>query len=97
MPPPPGPGTGGTEGLARSAGTGSSHFGSRRLLARLRDVMAGSGSPQARLDKIVTLIAAEMVAEVCSCYLMRAGEVLELFATIGLAPEAVHRTRMRVG
>ncbi|NBB82861.1 MAG: phosphoenolpyruvate--protein phosphotransferase [Alphaproteobacteria bacterium] len=69
----------------------------RRLLARLRDVMAGTGSPQARLDKIVRLIAAEMVAEVCSCYLIRPGEVLELFATVGLNPEAVHRTRLRVG
>jgi len=69
----------------------------RRLLARLRDVMAGSGTAQARLDKIVRLIAAEMVAEVCSCYLIRPGETLELFATIGLNPEAVHRTRLRVG
>ena len=69
---------------------------SRRLLARLRDIMAGSGAAQERLDKIVRLIAADMVAEVCSCYLMRAGEVLELFATIGLNPEAVHRTRLRV-
>src|SRR6201999_624136 len=71
--------------------------GARRLLSRLRDIMAGSGAAQARLDKIVQLIAAEMVAEVCSCYLMRAGEVLELFATVGLNPEAVHRTRLRVG
>ncbi|HET8726647.1 MAG TPA: phosphoenolpyruvate--protein phosphotransferase [Alphaproteobacteria bacterium] len=70
---------------------------SRRLLARLRDVMAGSGTVQSRLDKIVQLIAAEMVAEVCSCYVMRPGDVLELFATIGLNPEAVHRTRLRVG
>jgi phosphotransferase system enzyme I (PtsP) len=69
----------------------------RRLLARLRDIMAGSGTAQARLDKIVRLIAAEMVAEVCSCYLMRAGEVLELFATVGLNAEAVHRTRLRLG
>ena len=38
-----------------------------------------------------------MVAEVCSAYVMRAGEVLELFATEGLRPEAVHRTRLRVG
>ncbi|MEO1225274.1 MAG: phosphoenolpyruvate--protein phosphotransferase [Pseudomonadota bacterium] len=70
---------------------------SRRLLSRLRDVMAGSGSAQARLDKIVRLIAAEMVAEVCSCYVVRPGEVLELFATVGLNPEAVHQTRLRVG
>jgi hypothetical protein len=57
---------------------------SRRLLARLRDVMAGSGSAQHRLDKIVTLIGAEMGADVCSCYVMRAGDILELFATVGL-------------
>jgi phosphotransferase system, enzyme I, PtsP len=69
----------------------------RRLLSSLRDVMAGSGSAQGKLDKIVQLIAAEMGAEVCSCYVLRAGEVLELFATKGLNPEAVHNTRLRVG
>ena len=30
-------------------------------------------------------------------YVMRAGEVLELFATEGLNPDAVHQTRLRVG
>ncbi|MGO8921162.1 MAG: phosphoenolpyruvate--protein phosphotransferase [Stellaceae bacterium] len=70
---------------------------SRRLLRRLRDVMAGSGTAQERLNEIVRIIAGDMVAEVCSCYVMRAGEVLELFATEGLRPEAVHRTRLRVG
>ncbi len=69
----------------------------RRLLAGLRDIMAGSGSGQDRLDKIVTLIGAEMRADVCSCYVMRAGEVLELFATEGLNKTAVHNTRLRVG
>ncbi|HML11207.1 MAG TPA: phosphoenolpyruvate--protein phosphotransferase [Stellaceae bacterium] len=59
--------------------------------------MAASGTAQERLDRIVLLVAAEMVAEVCSIYVMRAGEVLELFATEGLRPEAVHRTRLRVG
>jgi phosphotransferase system enzyme I (PtsP) len=38
-----------------------------------------------------------MVAEVCSVYVMRAGEVLELFATRGLRAEAIHKTRLRVG
>jgi phosphotransferase system, enzyme I, PtsP len=76
---------------------GGNVSGTRRLLRRLRDVMAGSGSAQERLDRIVRIIAAEMVAEVCSAYVMRAGEVLELFATEGLRPEAVHRTRLRIG
>lgn len=70
---------------------------SRRLLARVRDVMAGGGSAQQRLDKIVSIIAADMVAEVCSVYVMRAGEVLELFGTEGLKASAVHNTRLRVG
>ena len=70
---------------------------SRRFLARLRDVMAGGGLPQERLDRVVKLIARDMVAEVCSVYVMRAGEVLELFATEGLMKSAVHLTRLRVG
>ena len=76
---------------------GAAATGSRRVLRRLRDVMAGSGTAEERLNTIVKIIAADMVAEVCSCYVMRAGEVLELFATEGLRPEAVHRTRLRVG
>lgn len=69
----------------------------RRLLKRLRDVMAGSGDARGRLRKIVTLIAAELHADVCSCYIMRAGEILELFATHGLRQEAVHVTRLQNG
>src|SRR5690606_8454814 len=71
--------------------------GSRLLLRRLRDVMAGGGSAQDRLNKVVTIIAADMVAEVCSAYIRRAGDLLELFATEGLKPEAVHKTRLRIG
>ena len=69
----------------------------RRMLSRLRDVMAGAGEVQGRLDKVVTLIAEDLKADVCSCYVMRAGEVLELFATHGLSQRAVHLTRLRVG
>ena len=71
--------------------------GTRRLLRRLRDTMAGSGTAEERLDLIVRVVAAEMGAEVCSAYVMRAGEVIELFATEGLRSEAIHRTRLRVG
>jgi phosphotransferase system enzyme I (PtsP) len=69
----------------------------RRLLARLRDVMAGAGAAQERLNQVTALIAADMVAEVCSIYVRRAGDVLELFATQGLSMDAVHVTRLRVG
>ena len=71
--------------------------GPRVLLRRLREIMAEQTSAQTRLDKLVTVIAANMVAEVCSIYLRRAGKALELFATEGLNPAAVHRTRMKEG
>ncbi len=74
-----------------------SAMGPRRLLRRIRDVMASEAEAQKKLDQIVRIIAADMVAEVCSVYIQRAGEVLELFATQGLNPKAVHRTRLRVG
>ncbi len=69
----------------------------RVLLRHLHRVMAGPGSAEERLQKVVRLIAQNMVAEVCSVYLVRAGDILELFATEGLNPEAVHRTRLRIG
>lgn len=71
--------------------------GSRRLLRRLRDIMAGPDAAQARLDQIAALIARELVAEVCSIYVRRAGDVLELFATEGLRADAVRNTRLMVG
>lgn len=71
--------------------------GPRTLLRRLREIMAENTSAQMRLDKLVQVIASNMVAEVCSIYLRRQGKSLELFATEGLNPAAVHRTRMRAG
>src|SRR4051794_1390684 len=66
--------------------------GPRVLLRRLREVMAEPVSAQDRLDKIVVLIAANMVAEVCSVYVLRVDGTLELYATEGLKREAVHQT-----
>ncbi|HEY4115692.1 MAG TPA: phosphoenolpyruvate--protein phosphotransferase [Rhizomicrobium sp.] len=71
--------------------------GPRALLRRIREIMAETGTAQARFDKLVSVIAANMVAEVCSIYLRRAGNVYELFATEGLNREAVHRTRLKQG
>src|SRR6202451_979534 len=71
--------------------------GPRMLLRRLREIMAERASAQVKLDRLVAVIAANMVAEVCSIYLRRAGNSLELFATEGLNRSAVHRTRMRSG
>jgi phosphotransferase system, enzyme I, PtsP len=66
-------------------------------LKRLREVMAGPGGADERLQVLVRMIAANMVAEVCSVYMRRADEVLELIATEGLNPAAVHVTKLRVG
>jgi phosphotransferase system enzyme I (PtsP) len=69
--------------------------GPRVLLRRLREVMAEPVSAQERLDKVVVLIAANMVAEVCSLYVLRVDGTLELYATEGLNRQAVHLTVMR--
>jgi phosphotransferase system enzyme I (PtsP) len=69
--------------------------GPRVLLRRLREVMAEPVSAQERLDKIVVLIAANMVAEVCSVYVLRVDSTLELYATEGLNRNAVHLTVLR--
>ena len=71
--------------------------GPRGLLKRLREVMAETLGAQDRLDKIVRHIAANMVAEVCSVYVLRSDAVLELFATEGLNPQAVHEASLMVG
>ncbi|MDP2296598.1 MAG: phosphoenolpyruvate--protein phosphotransferase [Pseudolabrys sp.] len=69
--------------------------GPRVLLRRLREVMAERVSAQERLDKVVVLIAANMVAEVCSVYVLRVDGTLELYATEGLKREAVHETVLK--
>lgn len=66
----------------------------RRLLARLRETMARG---LAGLHEVAHLVAGELVAEVCSVYVVRPGDLLELVATEGLRPEAVGRTRLRIG
>ena len=71
--------------------------GPRNLLRQIREAMAGASPAQDRLDTVVRIIAQSMVAEVCSIYLRRASGELELFATQGLSPAAVHTTRLRPG
>jgi phosphotransferase system, enzyme I, PtsP len=66
----------------------------RRLLSRLRDLMARGEAP---LVELVKLVSAELMSDVCSVYAMRPGEILELAATEGLRAEAVGKTRLRVG
>jgi phosphotransferase system enzyme I (PtsP) len=69
----------------------------RVIMRRLREIMAEPADGQTRLDRIVHQVAGLMVAEVCSIYLKRQDGSLELFATEGLRPEAVHKTHMKRG
>ncbi len=68
--------------------------GPRVLLRRLREIMAEQVAPQDRLNRIVVQIAANMIAEVCSVYVLRSDGALELYATEGLNQAAVHKTVM---
>ena len=98
MRPATGQGPGVTETIREGAGmVENTESESRKLLGRLRETMASDVAGQARLDKITQLIADSMGTEVCSIYLFRDEETLELCATEGLNRESVHQTRMRVG
>ncbi|VVT22165.1 Phosphoenolpyruvate--protein phosphotransferase [Sphingomonas sp. EC-HK361] len=68
----------------------------REILVRLHDVMAARSNAQAKLNSVVQIIGEALTSEVCSIYLLREG-VLELFATRGLAEEAVHVTKLAMG
>ncbi|HWU01623.1 MAG TPA: putative PEP-binding protein, partial [Novosphingobium sp.] len=76
--------------------TSSAVKAARTILTRLHEVMASRSHAQAKLNTVVEVIGESLDSEVCSIYLLREG-MLELFATRGLAQEAVHVTRMAVG
>lgn len=68
----------------------------RQILTQLHEVMASRMIPQTKLDRVVEIAGENLDSEVCSIYLLREG-MLELFATCGLNPAAVHVTRMAIG
>jgi len=70
---------------------------SRKLLLRLREILAAPGDGQDRLDRITHHIADSMGTQVCSIYLFRDSETLELCSTEGLKAASVHQTRLRLG
>ncbi|MEJ0009408.1 MAG: phosphoenolpyruvate--protein phosphotransferase [Alphaproteobacteria bacterium] len=68
------------------------------LLRKVRDVMiAAADTVQERLDRLVKTLAEELHSDVCSIYLARPGDILELYASYGLKAASVHVTRLRVG
>src|ERR1700749_3212918 len=69
----------------------------RVIMRHLREIMADGGDGQEKLDRLVRQISGGMVAEGCSVYLKREDGSLELFASEGLNPTAVHSTGLKRG
>lgn len=69
----------------------------RQIMLRCAAVMAEPVPAAQRLERIVGLLARELRADVCSCFIQRPGEVLELFAASGLPVDAAHHAKLRVG
>jgi phosphotransferase system enzyme I (PtsP) len=70
----------------------------RRLMAGLRSLMQSDMTAEKKLDAMMPLVAHDLRADDCSCYILRAGEVLELQASSGGAASAkCRRVKLRVG
>ncbi|MGE0407659.1 MAG: phosphoenolpyruvate--protein phosphotransferase [Amphiplicatus sp.] len=67
------------------------------LLRRMHEAVAEEATAQERLDHLTRVIASHIVADVCSIYLRRPDDVLELYSTEGLKREAVHKTTLEWG
>ena len=83
--------------MTRSTDKISSEAESRRLLVGLRSMIEAVSGGQNRLDQVCRMVAEESDNDVCSVYLLRDDRSLELCATSGLNPEAVHVTRLPAG
>lgn len=69
----------------------------KELLYTLHHVVEKEKTFQKRLDKITKILASHLKVPVVSIYLLRPGEMLELYATYGLDKRAVHETFLRIG
>ena len=69
----------------------------RQLLRDLRELMRQEISENDKLSQIVSLVAQALQMDACSFYLLQPGDILELYATVGLSQDAVHETMLRVG
>lgn len=70
---------------------------SRALLHGLLEILENVDDGQSRLDRIADKITTILQSDVCSIYLLRSADTLELSATKGLKAESVHFTRLRLG
>ena len=82
--------------MTKGSMAGASGARPRVLLRRIRETLARAGDREERLNRIVELIATNMVAEVCSIYLLDVDKKLELLATEGLKRDAIRRARLAI-
>lgn len=75
----------------------SSIISARHVLKALRELMSKEMDSQRRLDQIVEIVAKYLRVNVCSLYILRPGDMLELYASKGLDSRAIHETFLRVG
>ena len=69
----------------------------RQMMRRLRDIMGEALPAERKLDHVVALVARELRADVCSCFIQRAGEVIELFSSVGLPDDTARHAKLSVG
>ena len=69
----------------------------KRMMTALRDIMQGPEGPEDKLDKVVKLISRDLRADDCSCYVLRAGEMLELYSACGPTQDEARKANYRVG
>lgn len=73
------------------------NLNAQETLRELKKIIKQNLSVQEKLDIITKLTAEHLKTQACTFYIMRPGEVLELYATYGLDKKAVHETFLRIG
>lgn len=69
----------------------------RRLILKIHYIANKDTPTQFKFDQIVSLIAGHLAADMCSIYILRPGDVLELFCTHGLKNNAHKKLKLRIG
>lgn len=69
----------------------------RYLLTSLRNISESALASPQKLNEVVKLVARELRADVCTCFISRPGDLLELFAAHGINQGHVHKIKLRVG
>ena len=67
------------------------------ILQKLRTITERQDTLADKLSDIVKIIAGQMSADAASCYIAVDGNRLELFASYGFNPEALHNVSFRFG